>query len=328
MPGSLSKKKNKKTDKTKNEAEETPTLKFSEKNLNNSDDSDSLSTDRDLKVNPSIDAISTSASKTPGADVVVIPNAGNKETREINNLTSGHRSELEYLMEDVRESLSEKSLTDSSSQVLPGSGYLDNKQKPEAIRRIDDWMSERVKVPYLSDNQGLGSKRRLSPIRFAILLLSLFCLGYLFVIYSNTLKSAPAPVIPTTTPVPTYSIPFPISIELPGGWNILLATSKNLFPDWKPIQPEWLNGTTICKLIALPWNKQIDAVFNTIVPGDKIKLTMSNQDQFPYQVESLSRMPTNKLTDMINSNEPCMIIFIYKEGSSTNQTLKTVPSTP
>jgi hypothetical protein len=330
MPIGFAKKNNKKAATKSKEAETTTDTNIKQKTNDETDNTESFLTEGNSKlIRPEEQLLSSSstASVIDDGDISIIK--ADEEIQDNDSPTIDHRSELEILMEDVRESLKEKSLIDSSSQVLPGSAYQKNKKIPKVFQKLDDWLSEKVGVPFLPSGHVVGAKRKRSPIRIMIIILSMVCLVYLLVIATNYyLEAAPPPEIPTPTPVPTYSIPTPFSIQFPGGWIFLLNTSQVVYPDWKPTQAEWLNGTEICKLIAIPWTKQIDAVYKTLIKGDKITLTMSNQDKFLYQIESLEKVSKENLIKMVNSNSPCMVIFLYKDGSTISQVLTSVPSAP
>jgi hypothetical protein len=248
-----------------------------------------------------------------------------KEPDKLSNLkTSDHRSELDLLMEDVRESLKEKSLMDSASQVLPGSAYHRKKVLPIPLQKIDTWFSENFHDQYSSS----GYRNKPSPLKIMLIIFFIIIVLFLMFLVAKPYFSPTPTVVATNTPVPTFAIPEPYSLELPGGWTFLLEVSKVVYPDWKPTQAEWLKGTEICKLIALPWNNQIDAVYKTIVKGNVIKLTMDNKDQYPYMVDSTKLITKDKLIELVNSNSPCMIIFLYKEDATSYQVLSTLPSKP
>jgi hypothetical protein len=324
MPLSLIKKKGKNM---LNEAENALKTDNSQKDSSISDDIGSPLIDPKFEENLSENVLIITAIDDPNSNAVVILDSGIDDINNIEVLPLDHRSERDLLIEEVRESLSEEHLTDSSSQVLPGTAYDYKNKKPIIIQKIEDWLSERVKSPSLP-RQEEGARKFLFPARIIIFLLALVCLFYLIVFIKNKLISSSPLLQPTLTLVPTFSIPVPFSVEFPGGWTMSLSPSYSLFPNWNPTQPEWMNGTILCKLIAIPWNKQIDAVFKTIVPGDKINLTMSNLDQFVYQVESLKTVTTNTLTEMINRNSPCMVVFLYIELSTSSQALTALPSSP
>lgn len=238
-------------------------------------------------------------------------------------------SDLNFFIEDVRGSIKDRTLFDSSSQVLPGSTSQKTKRLPKFIQRIDNWMYGKVKNPFSPYKHVTGSQiRKRSPIRIIILILLLICMGYVVVFAGNNLRKLTPIAIPTKTPVPTYSVPVPFSVQFPGGWNFKLGISSEQFADWEPAQAEWFKDTTICKLIAIPWTKQIDAVYNTLQPGEELILTMSNNDVANYQIETLETYLVENIINKLNRNSPCMIIFLYRENTRTAQTIISAPPTP
>lgn len=237
-------------------------------------------------------------------------------------------SDLNFFIEDVRDSIKERTLSDSSSQILPGSD-LKKTRIPKFFQKIDNWMYGKVKIPFSPYKHVIGSsKRKRSPIRIIILIVLLVCLGYVLVIAGKMLTQITPVVVPTNTPVPTYSIPVPYSIKFPGGWTFVLGTSTTSYQKWTPVQAEWFKDTTICKLIAIPWTKQIDAVYKTLEPGEELILTMSNEDEAIYQIETLETSLVENIINKLNRNSPCMIIFLYREHTLTAQVLISTPPIP
>lgn len=244
--------------------------------------------------------------------------------KQSTNNPKDHRSELDLLMGDVRESLKEKTLIDSTSQVLPGSVYKKKRNLPRVFQKIYEWVSQKFQDPYAA----YGSRRRRSPLKMIIYsVIGMAVLYQVFIVGGPLVYNSPSN-IPTKTIIPTFVIPKPYSLEFPGGWIFLLGESKDVYPEWTPTDAEWLQGTEICKLIAIPWSIQIDAVYKTFIKGDLIKLTMDNKDQYPYIVESLNVVSKDKLIELVNRKEPCMIIFLFKEDSTNWQVLSTLPESP
>jgi|GEM_PF-5752220 len=239
------------------------------------------------------------------------------------------KSDLNFFIDDVRGAIKEKTLSDSSSQVLPGSSNQENKKLPKFLQIIDNWLYGKVKNPFTSYQHVIGSpKRKRSPVRIIFLIILIVCFGYLLLIAAKNLKNIAPIEIPTNTPVPTYSIPTPFSVEFPGGWIFLLGTSDKAFSDWKPSQAEWFKDTAICKLIAIPWSKQIDAVYKTLEPGEDIILTMSNKDKAVYEIETLETSLLESIINKLNRNSPCMVIFLYREDTLTAQVIISIPPIP
>jgi len=239
------------------------------------------------------------------------------------------KSDLNYFIEDVRGSIKESTLSNSSSQVLPGSTHQKNNHLPRFFQKIDNWMYGKVRNPFSPYKHVTGSeKRKRSPIRIIFLIFLLISLGYVLVIAVNKLSQLTPISTPTNTPVPTYSIPVPYSVQFPGGWTILLGISDNAYTDWKPVQAEWFKDTAICKLIAIPWTKQIDALYKTLEPGEELILTMSNKDEAIYQIETLETSLVENIIKKLNRNSPCMVIFLFRDSTLTAQLLISIPPIP
>jgi hypothetical protein len=80
-------------------------------------------------------------------------------------------------------------------------------------------------------------------------------------------------------PTPAVSnLPFPASVSLPGGWSFSLGRGALQEGKWNPQGAEWLEGTEVCRWVALPWSRQLEAVIRTLNPNDPVELVMSNND--------------------------------------------------
>ena len=140
--------------------------------------------------------------------------------------------------------------------------------------------------------------------------------------YLITLKNI-TPVV-TTTPVSTLP-PFPTIVQLPGGWAFDLNIGTVQDGSWKPSSAEWLQGTEICRLVSLPWNKQLDAIFPTFSAGDEILLTMSNKDLLRYKVESTRTINLDELNQLVNRDTPCLVVILTKKETAERQVVIALP---
>jgi len=250
------------------------------------------------------------------------------------------RANMEDLLSEMRDSLKDTELTNSVNQVLPESSYQKLSQRPRLLQILDDWLATLTSTTGLTkkrpaknkknnkkkQNQAKTGPTRRVPARLVLVLIIFIVL--LLVIYfavKNSLQTIPR-VVPTSTPVPTYSIPIPAEIELPGGWKLTVYPSESQFAEWKPAQPEWLKSTELCKLFAIPWSKQVSAVFKTFTPGEFISLVMSNNDTFKYKIDILSQISMDKMISLVDVNTPCLVVFVYQENMSTLQYLSASPS--
>lgn len=253
----------------------------------------------------------------------------NESNLEDNSSTLDSLSNLNTFVDNLRGSINERTLSDSTSQKILDDLNPDTKELPGFFQKIDNWMYGKIRNPFRTYQHVIGSnKKKRSPIRMIFVTFLFVALIYLMVLGAKNLDQIAPISIPTKTTVPTYAIPTPFSIQIPGGWTFLLETSSTSFPEWNPTRAEWFKDTTICKLVAIPWSKQIDAVYKTLEIGDNIILTMNNKDEAIYQIEILEISLVEKLIDKLSMNTPCMIIFLYREGTITSQVIISKPAMP
>lgn len=107
----------------------------------------------------------------------------------------------------------------------------------------------------------------------------------------------------------------PSSLKLPGGWIFYLQSNHMENGEWKPITAEWMEGATVRRVIALPWNRQSEAVIRSLVKGDEIDLFMSNNDVKGYQVEEVKQV-SREDTSILTSNKPSLVIILYREDDA------------
>ncbi len=126
------------------------------------------------------------------------------------------------------------------------------------------------------------------------------------------------------TPTPDPNVPVPASVQLPGGWTFRLGKgSLNADNLWEPYGAEWLQGTEICKWIALPWSTQLEAVIRTLEAGDPIEITMSNYDILTYHVHSRQKVDGTH-AEALNLDIPSVLIILSSEDSDQKWALTAV----
>ena len=120
-------------------------------------------------------------------------------------------------------------------------------------------------------------------------------------------------VSPTNTPDP--NVPRPINVELPGGWSFNLKKGHlNTAGAWTPFGAEWLEGTEICRWVALPWSTQLEAVLRTLSAGDPIVVRMSNFDELTYYVQSRQKVDATQAAEL-NLDIPSLLIILSDKNS-------------
>ena len=129
---------------------------------------------------------------------------------------------------------------------------------------------------------------------------------------------------PEPTPAAVSNLPYPTSVSLPGGWSFQLGKGTLQDGRWNPEGPEWLEGTEVCRWVALPWSRQLEAVIRTLNPNDEIELTMSNNDRFVYTVYSVRQLTSEELLDL-DSNTPCLLVVLVDAESDSRWVLTALP---
>ncbi len=138
----------------------------------------------------------------------------------------------------------------------------------------------------------------------------------LFNVYKASLPAKPAEEV--------SNLPFPTAVSLPGGWSFNLAKGSLVDGQWNPRGAEWLQGTEVCRWVALPWTRQLEAVVRTLNPKDPIELVMSNQDKLVYEVYSLHQMSPEEMQEL-DSNSPCLLIVLAEPDAEKRWVLTAVP---
>jgi hypothetical protein len=112
-------------------------------------------------------------------------------------------------------------------------------------------------------------------------------------------------------PLPA-DMPYPTRVDLPGGWSFPLERSTFVAGRWKPASAEWLEGTELRRVVALPWNPQTEAVIQTFERGDQIMVKMSNGDTVDYSITSVERVDSSD-SKILSDNRPSLVLILYRE---------------
>jgi len=128
---------------------------------------------------------------------------------------------------------------------------------------------------------------------------------------------------PPPTEVPSL-LPYPVGMNLPGGLNFNLGKGKLQDGRWNPRGPEWLEGTEICRWIAVPYSRQLEAVVRTLTREDQIELIMSNNDVLTYTVNSIDQLTLDEMQNL-DANSPCMLLVLAQADTDDRWVVTAVP---
>jgi hypothetical protein len=109
-------------------------------------------------------------------------------------------------------------------------------------------------------------------------------------------------------------MPYPTGLTLPGGWHFALTKSTIAGGEWKPAGGEWLEGTELRRVVALPWNRQTEAVVQTFQTGDVVEITLSNDATVRYRVTAIERVPVDQVR-VYTDIRPSLAVILYREDS-------------
>src|SRR5690606_5154619 len=84
--------------------------------------------------------------------------------------------------------------------------------------------------------------------------------------------------------------------------------------NWDPTSAEWLDGTELRRVVAIPWNRQSEAVIRSLLPGDEMLLHMSNNAVQTYTVRSVEQVNRSE-RDLLSGNDPSLLIVLVKPES-------------
>ena len=143
-------------------------------------------------------------------------------------------------------------------------------------------------------------------IAFLGIVLALLTAGIMYTAYQRTRPPEP-------TPIPS-NLPYPVGMTLPGGLNFNLGKGSITEGQWNPRGPEWLQGTEICRWVAIPWSTQLEAVIRTLTPDDVIEIVMSNNDRLEYQVFSREEMTLAEM-QALDQNSPCLLLVLAEQDA-------------
>lgn len=136
--------------------------------------------------------------------------------------------------------------------------------------------------------------------------MAVLAVGLMYTAYQRTLPPEP-------TPIPS-NLPHPVAMTLPGGLNFNLGTGAIRDGSWNPAGPEWLQGTEICRWVAIPWSTQLEAVVRTLTKDDSIELVMSNDDRLSYDVFSIQQLTLEEM-QALDQNSPCLLLVLAEQDA-------------
>ncbi len=185
----------------------------------------------------------------------------------------------------------------------------------EVEAKAEDPMKDRMKA---IENALMPYRRYLNFVFIFVSLVMVFIVSVsLYRLYQ---RSLPPPPVEDVAPL----LPYPVGMNLPGGLNFTLGKGKLVEGRWDPRGPEWLEGTEICRWIAIPYSRQLEAVVRTLTREDQIELIMSNNDVLEYTVSSIDQLSIEDM-QTLDAGTPCMLLVLAQAGTEERWVVTAIP---
>jgi hypothetical protein len=207
------------------------------------------------------------------------------------------------------------------SQVFSEGAEEKNEPEPEpSVQEIRTIVMEDYEEPDDDAGTKKKAKRAKSSVRTVLLVLIgaglVLLIGVVYmpaiVQWMQPPTPAPAAAVQPATAIPMEGMPYPTGVRMTGGWFFYLQPSTIEDGRWVPQTSEWLNGSELRRVVALPWTRQLEAVVQSVVQGDSIELHMSNGDILTYLVEEISQIDRSDVS-ILTSNKPSLALVLYKQ---------------
>jgi hypothetical protein len=184
----------------------------------------------------------------------------------------------------------------------------------EVEAKAEDPMQDRLKA----------FENALRPYRRYIYFGIAFIAFVVIVITSGLMYDTYKKSLPPPTAEEADLLPYPVSMNLPGGLAFNLGRGTLDDGRWNPRGPEWLEGTEICRWVAIPYSRQLEAVVRTLTQDDQIELFMSNNDRLAYNVYSINQLSIEEMQD-VSSKSPCLLLVLAESDTDKRWVVTGLP---
>lgn len=105
----------------------------------------------------------------------------------------------------------------------------------------------------------------------------------------------------------------PASLEL-AGYSYVLSTGQVKNGTWEPAGAQWLEGSELRRIIALPYDVEVANTLALIKPGFVIKLRLRSGQLVKYKLAQTLRLQRQQIEILAEKN-PSLAIILYGEAS-------------
>ncbi len=111
----------------------------------------------------------------------------------------------------------------------------------------------------------------------------------------------------------------PISVEF-GGLAFVLYESDLDGGEWRPLVAEWLSGTQLRRVVAVPYSAEVGNAVARLAYGDPIKLRLVSGEVVEYRLTAIQRVKRHQI-EVLTERIPSLTIILFGERSTDRYVL-------
>jgi hypothetical protein len=111
----------------------------------------------------------------------------------------------------------------------------------------------------------------------------------------------------------------PVSVEF-GGVAYELTRSKLENGEWSPVLAEWLDGTELRRVVAVPFSQEVGQAVARLKYGDILRLRLGSSEVVEYRLVDIARLKRHQI-EVLSSLSPSLAIVLHSERASERYVL-------
>jgi hypothetical protein len=111
----------------------------------------------------------------------------------------------------------------------------------------------------------------------------------------------------------------PVSVEF-GGVAYELTRSKLENGEWSPVLAEWLDGTELRRVVAVPFSQEVGQAVSRLKYGDILRLRLGSSEVVEYLLVNIARLKRHQI-EVLSSLSPSLAVVLHNERASERYVL-------
>ena len=111
----------------------------------------------------------------------------------------------------------------------------------------------------------------------------------------------------------------PVSVEF-GGVAFELTRSKLDNGEWRPVLAEWLDGSDLMRVVAVPFSQEVGQAVARLKYGDFLRLRLGSSEVVEYRLVNIARLKRHQI-EVLSSLSPSLVIVLHSERASERYVL-------